>query len=128
MKYLPNVSIMMLLMVSSSVSAWWDTDYGRNRGDAEWRNDSNYQGRHDGGGNTSRDGSLQGNVEFNVKLRGDADTYIYGNLHNDSENIYFDRYYNNYDGSSYGGVYRNQRQPDHAPYYRPGYSRPYTGW
>jgi len=127
MKYLPGFLTMMLLMISTSVSAWWDNDYSRNSGNNNWQNNRYYDGRHDGSVDTSRDGSLQGNVEFNVKLRGDADTYIYGNLHNDSENIYFDRYYNNYDGSSYGGIYRNQRQPDDAPYYNPGYSRPYNG-
>lgn len=125
MKYLLCVSTMMSLMISASANAWWDNNYSRNNVNNNWRNNSYYNGHHDGSGDASGDGSLQGNVQFNMKLRGDADSYVYGNLRNGSENIYFDRYYNNYDGSSYGGVYRNQRQPNYDPY-RPGYGGRYT--
>jgi hypothetical protein len=125
MKYLLCVSTMMSLMVSASASAWWDNNYSRDNGNNNWHDNSYYDGRHHASGDTSRDGLLQGDVQFNMKLRGDADGYVYGNLRNGSENIYFDCYYNNYDGSNFGGVYRNGGQPNVAPYYGPGHDRRY---
>lgn len=127
MKYLLTISATILLIVSASASAWRDNDNRNN-----WRHYNNYDGRYDGSGDTSGDGSLRGNVEFNIKMHGDADTYVYGNMRNGSENIYFDRYYNNSNGSGYGGYYRNARQPfdgrppNYAPYQRPVYGERYV--